>query len=126
MKSAGQSLAVSGRVYLKAQVIAPWLFNDKLITVHVLRKLAHFTEFFILGVEICLLFILCGKFRLKGILVVCLIGFLDACLDETLQIFYERGASFIDVLIDFSGYLLAVFIILIIVKIVKCKKIPTK
>lgn len=70
----------------------------------VLRKLAHFTEFAMLGV--CL----SGTVRSFGLswktgLLVPLFGvLLSACVDETIQVFVPgRGSSLIDVWIDFGG-----------------------
>lgn len=108
--SASQSSKTSGRVYNFFNKILPFIFNENFINANVIRKLAHFSEFFILGLEVSLLFILLNKFKGKEILLVLLIGIIDASIDETLQIFFERGASVIDVFIDFSGFALSTFI----------------
>ncbi len=125
MQTASNSIKISGRVYAKLNAFMPWLFNDKLISASVIRKLAHFLEFFALGLEFSLLFLLLNKFMGKKILLVLLIGIIDASLDEILQIFFSRGASVIDVLIDFSGYVLGVIVILLINIIINSIKKPT-
>ena len=80
----------------------------------ILRKLAHFTEFALLGVCLCWLFGMLGKKFPTPLLC----GFLVACTDEIIQCFIpDRGPAFTDVLIDTAGVavgiglLLAVFVI---------------
>lgn len=83
-----------------------------------LRKLAHFTEFACLG---ALLTWLLGMLQ-KKLWLAQLGGCIAASLDECIQCFVpDRGPSIWDVLIDSSGVLLGVCI-LIIVCAVKNKK----
>lgn len=70
-----------------------------------LRKLAHFTEFACLGA----LFTWLLGMLAKPVMFSLASGFLVACVDETIQRFVpERGPSFKDVLIDTSGVLLGI------------------
>ena len=69
------------------------------VTDHLVRKLAHFSEFALLGFELALR--LAGK--RKGWLHACAAGFFVGFLDETIQIFAFRGDAIIDVWLDFSG-----------------------
>ena len=71
-----------------------------------IRKIAHFVEFFVLGVELSLFAHLSMK-RKPYVLFSYLFLFVVAFLDETIQIFSGRGPSIIDVWIDFSGAFLA-------------------
>jgi len=65
-----------------------------------LRKLAHFTEFTMLGVLLSWLF---GMLRRKPYWPF-LCGFLTACIDETIQCFVpDRGPGIVDVMIDTCG-----------------------
>ncbi len=64
-----------------------------------LRKLAHVSEFAVLGFWLVLL--LQGKFPIALIT-----GFLAAALDETIQLFSDRSAEVKDIWIDFSGVVL--------------------
>ena len=80
----------------------------------ILRKLAHFTEFALLGVCLCWLFGMLGK----PFPIPLLCGFLVACTDEIIQcVIPDRGPAFTDVLIDTAGVavgiglLLGVFVI---------------
>ena len=81
------------------------------------RKLAHFSEFALLGMELCLFFT--GKRQRKrdGLLLALAHGLFAALVDETVQIFSGRGPMIQDVWIDFSGvttgavFQMAVFVI---------------
>ena len=64
-----------------------------------LRKLAHVSEFAVLGFWLVLL--LQGKFSIALIT-----GFLAAALDETIQLFSDRSAEVKDIWIDFAGVVL--------------------
>lgn len=79
------------------------------VTAHLVRKLAHFTEYFVLGAELALFFTwlkspaLDSRKWLRWVLPL-LIGLCVASLDETIQIFVDgRGPAVTDVLLDFSG-----------------------
>lgn len=78
-----------------------------------IRKSAHFTEYFILGI---LLFKTYHLYLLKNYSFVSIItGFLYACSDEIHQHFVPgRAAALIDVLIDTAGVIAGVAIVLII------------
>ena len=68
-----------------------------------LRKLAHFAEFGLLGTELTLLLRLRGMKGAQNIFFAALAAFLVAAADETIQIFSGRGALVSDVLLDFIG-----------------------
>ena len=77
-----------------------------------IRKLAHFSEFFILG-ALALVFFATFDHLHKNLLIVLpfFIGVLYAISDEIHQVFVSgRACRFLDVLIDSSGVLLAVVI----------------
>ena len=77
---------------------------------HVIRKLAHFTEFTSLGL---LMSWLAAMLQKKSWLPL-LCGFLAACVDETIQRFVPgRGPSIWDVGIDFSGVILGYLLLLL-------------
>ena len=82
-----------------------------------LRKLAHFTEFFFLGLWASLYVALFLR-KTGAFLSVMPFGILVALLDETVQIFSKRGAAVKDVWIDalgfFSSFVLVLFVLLIV------------
>lgn len=67
---------------------------------HLLRKLAHYTEFACLGALLCWYMGMKGRPKAGAFL----LGAAAACLDETIQIFVPgRGAGLRDVCIDCCG-----------------------
>jgi VanZ family protein len=75
-----------------------------------LRKAAHFTEFACLGALLCWLAAMLGKPRALAMAV----AFLTACADETIQRFVpDRGPAFKDVLIDTSGAITGMILLLV-------------
>ena len=71
-----------------------------------LRKIAHFSEFALLGAEGEMF--LFGRHTVRRTALLATAGLAVGALDETLQIVTGRGAAVIDVLIDFSGFLFGV------------------
>ena len=102
LASAGESAATSGR-FLNA-------FNDALESIGsdfrfsgtMVRKIAHFTEFFVLGF-LCSLTLRLHRFS-HAFLITLPAVFTVAGIDELLQFTSPgRGPSFLDVLLDTSG-----------------------
>lgn len=72
---------------------------------HLIRKLAHFSEFACLGL---LFSALCGaswKLDRQCFLALLLFGLSAALIDETIQCFTGRGSMVSDVWLDLAGYL---------------------
>jgi len=83
-------------------------------SMHFIRKLAHFTEFFVLGCLLSSTFYLRraddGR-HLRVYAIACLLGLAAAACDELLQLTSPgRSCQITDVLLDFSGVLCAVLI----------------
>lgn len=80
-------------------------------TIHFLiRKAAHFTEYFILGM-FTLLTLLQTKFPKKGVIGI-LFCIIIASFDETIQLFVGgRAGQLMDVLLDSTGSLCGIFVI---------------
>lgn len=86
------------------------------------KALGHFSLFFINGIFGFLTFYLFLKEkRIRNTLIFSLtIGLFIAIVSEVIQLFIPlRAGSFVDVIIDFSGYLTATLIMLLIVYLVK-------
>lgn len=77
------------------------------VTLHLVRKLAHFTEFAALGGVLALLMPVSWKGR--GISASC--ALLAGFLDETIQLFSGRGDQISDVWLDFSGALFGILVL---------------
>ena len=80
------------------------------VTLHLVRKMAHFTEFFCLGCVLALLLPFRGKSQLLAAGLSLLTGFID----ETIQIFSGRGPAISDVWLDFSGAAAAILLLALI------------
>lgn len=72
---------------------------------HWLRKLAHFSEFGLLGLELCLLMCLNRRQSVQGFINCAFAGLCTAVADEALQLISNRGSQVQDVLLDFAGFL---------------------
>ncbi len=75
----------------------------------ILRKIAHFSEFAVLGGVFAMLFL--GK---KAYLKAFLLSAVCAAFDETIQMFSGRGNSVFDVLLDSFGAACGVLVVFII------------
>ena len=78
-----------------ASMGAEWIIGN-------IRKLAHFAEYFALSLFLSAYALIFGKAMRAKVLVV-LISAPVAAIDETIQIFSNRGAALSDVLLDISG-----------------------
>ena len=86
------------------------------------RKLAHFVEYFVLGTS---MFFTARSFDLRKtycVFTVPLIGFVVASIDETIQRFFSgRSCQFSDVMLDFVGVTVAVFVMTALLYIINKK-----
>lgn len=97
------------------------LFGAEPLTEHVVRKVAHFTEFSALAFLLILDFILYDRKNYMGYGL--FIGLLVALIDETIQLFSNgRSSSVIDVWIDFSGLCCGFIITFLFYKIFSNRK----
>ena len=90
---------------------------------HFVRKTAHFTEFAVLGLLVGSLFWMIGRqtgrvfFSLPVLIVV-----LVAVMDEYIQYFSGRGSAVTDVVLDISGAVTGLTMVLLITVLMKKKK----
>lgn len=79
-----------------------------------LRKLAHFSEFALLGAVFCWLFGMLRPIGKKQFFGALLSGFLAACIDESIQYFVPgRNCNPIDVTIDTSGVIVGIALLIL-------------
>ncbi len=84
-----------------------------------LRKIAHFSEFAVLGMSLGWLFGMLGKRWYFPLL----LGFSAACVDETIQFFVPgRGPGLFDVALDTAGVAVGLGLLLIGYTVIKKKK----
>lgn len=123
MLSQVQSAGESEQVYGGIKELLDTVFGVGVITEGLIRKFAHFFEFFVLAVELNLVFVILKDKRALGFIFSLLFGLFVAFFDETLQIFSGRGALITDVILDFSAVVLvtAVFILIYIIRKKKIK-----
>ena len=84
------------------------------LTEHMLRKLAHFSEFAALGFFTIHLCHVCRKLHLHAMVHSLFFGLLCALTDESLQLLNDRSAQVSDVWIDFSGVCCGVLFFLLL------------
>lgn len=88
------------------------------ITEHIIRKLAHFTEFTALGILLSIDTVLFLKNMKQYVWIPLFIGLLVALIDETIQLFpIGRSSSVKDVWIDFSGAIFGTILLLVLKQI---------
>jgi len=119
-KSKEESSAESDAVGDVVEEIIPDDAPGKDFVVINIRKIAHFVEFAILGIEIAVYVLLLHKRRLF-IAASYPVGLIFAFLDETVQVFSRRGPSITDVWIDFIGFALfssLVYVIYLAVRLI--------
>lgn len=88
-----------------------YVFDEEYIH-HIVRKIAHFTIYFILGIMVSWLINVGNSKGKRSIFIAAVCCLVFAISDETLQLFiYGRGAQVTDVLIDISGASLGIFLV---------------
>ena len=103
--SANQSGAIVESInQILQKVNSPFLIKDIVI-----RKLAHFTEFFILGASFFGYWVLDKKVSRINSFYSVFASCIVAMTDETIQYFSNRGSMMLDVWLDFFSATLAIF-----------------
>lgn len=117
------SSALSGGVMALLYKLLPFLPESELAQV-VIRKLAHFSEFAMLGLLCSSLTVVEWEKIPAGLLGV---GLAVACIDETIQLYVPgRASSLLDVWIDASGFTVGLIILLIGYNLFKNKRVWRK
>ena len=114
LDSAVESAAKSGRVRELLRPLLELVVGQGGVTDHLVRKLAHFTEYAVLGALLLLLTAVGFRVRLQTV-VNCLFFLMAAALtDETIQMFSDgRSSQLTDVWLDFSGAMAGILVGLI-------------
>ena len=101
--STAQSSAESRRVLELLRPVLEVVVGKGNATNHLVRKLAHFCEFALLGAELGLFLAVLGCNLRHWLYCGLLAGLLAALADETIQLFSGRGSQVKDVWLDFAG-----------------------
>ena len=89
------------------------------VTDHLVRKLAHFTEFGTLGCELALLLALRKHINWQSAINSAFFSMTVALMDETIQIFSGRGSQVKDVWLDFAGSCTGILFVVVIFGLIK-------
>ena len=101
---ADESADMSGGLLLFINDIFAYCGIDVILSHHVLRKCAHFIEFFAVGVSLMVTTATFTKRLRRHIIKPVLISLAIAAIDETIQLFPPgRSAQASDVALDFTG-----------------------
>ena len=87
-----------------------------------LRKIAHFTEYGLLGAELAIYVIFFTENKKKWVPVSILFAFFVGFIDETIQVFSNRGPTVMDVWLDFAGcltYSVAVYAVAYLIHLIR-------
>ena len=85
----------------------------------IVRKAAHFTEFFVLGITVTMFLFHLGKeINKHSIILPFFICLLSASIDEFIQNFTGRTSSGVDVIIDFAGSSIAIGLIMLAIYLI--------
>lgn len=109
MQTATASNASSGRVLFFLNNICASLNLNFTFNQEIVRTLAHFCEFGLLGVLLVLTFLSFFGVKAKSLILSVLFSVSTALTDECIQLFSDgRAFQFSDLLIDFTGSLLGI------------------
>ena len=95
----------SSAVHEILQPVFDQVFGTGTITEDITRKIAHGTEFLLLGLEMTLIFAAFRGYTFKNWIFILSVGLFVALCDETIQYFTKRGSAVMDVWIDAGGVL---------------------
>lgn len=127
MQSADASSQESGSLLMLLNQILCSLHIDWEITSHFIRKAAHFIEYLLLGLLLCVTLYLYWQKRVRAMLSAIAAGAVVAVCDELIQQFYEgRSCEFGDMLLDTAGVLVGVLIVTGVVSIILKKSEKAK
>ena len=117
-----ESASKSGRLLGIINIILEKINIPILATDTLIRKAAHFAEFFILGTLLFGYTLIDRKIELKNEIYASFIACLVAMSDETIQYFSNRGSMLLDVWLDFLSATLAISFFYLVTIIIKHKK----
>lgn len=113
-----ESSGISQMVLCKITQLFAYIGISTDITEHIVRKLAHFTEFTALGILLSIDTVLFFEKIKQYVWFPLFSGLLVALTDETIQLFpVERSSSVKDVWLDFSGVVFGTILLIVFMQI---------
>lgn len=110
MRTAPESTIQSQGILELIEMFFPFIIHNLGLTEHILRKMAHFGEYLVLGMLLAQTVKTYGFLRLRQFWIVLISGFLMAAADEGIQLFTEgRSGQFSDVMLDLCGVMAGLF-----------------
>lgn len=111
MRTAPESTVQSQGLLELIEKMFPFIIHNLGLTEHILRKMAHFGEYLVLGMLLAQTVKTYG-FLVRGQFWIVLIsGLLMAAADEGIQLFTEgRSGQFSDVMLDLCGVMTGLFV----------------
>ena len=115
LDSAAESSLKSGRMRELIRPLLELLVGQGNVTEHLVRKLAHFTEFAVLGALLLLLTAAAFRVRLQSVVNCLFFLTLAALTDETIQLYSPgRSSQVTDVWLDSVGVLAGILAALVL------------
>jgi len=116
-----------GIVALIKPLLAPVVGTGN-VTDHLVRKIAHFLEFAVLGALLVLYTVVRGRLMLQSAVNCLSFSLATAVTDESLQLISSRGSQVQDVLLDFAGAVAGASFVLLFYSVVTVirRKQPSK
>ena len=97
---------------------------DEAITDHLVRKMAHFSEYGLMGIEMMAFLAVSDKLKPRFYVNTFFSGLSIAVIDETIQIFSGRGPLISDLWIDMGGFVTGGLIAGLVIFLIRRKKTP--
>ncbi|MBR5337841.1 MAG: VanZ family protein [Lachnospiraceae bacterium] len=97
---------------------------DDAITDHLIRKIAHFSEYGLMGIEMTAFLAVSDRLKPRFFINTLFSGLTIALIDETIQIISGRGPLISDLWIDLGGFVTGGLLTGIIVYLIRRKKTP--
>lgn len=111
MRAAPESSVQSQGLLRLIEKCVPFVVHNLGLSEHILRKMAHFGEYLVLGLLLAQTVKVYGFFQIRQFWIVLSAGFLMAAADEGIQLFMEgRSGQFSDVMLDLSGVITGLFV----------------
>ena len=129
LPSIPESRAESSKVIEFLKPLLEPIVGEGNVTEKIVRKTAHFIEFFAFGTIVTAFAAMLKRIRLLHVVLCHFVSMAVAVIDETIQHYTGRGSQITDVWLDFFGAAAGIAVVLVVYFIgmlIKTKKSDTK